>query len=540
LAEGVTVPGVEYVSELGRGARTVVYRARRGDREYAVKVLRTVGGRDEALAFRREAALLAGLDHPDLPDVHDVGEADGHPYLIMDLVVGRPLAAVLRAEQRLDETRTATLGAEVADAPAVAHRAGLVHRDVKPDNIMIGPDGRARVIDFGFATRTGSEVADAAVGTFAYSAPEQTGMLRRPVDGRADLYALGVVLFECLTGEPPFRAGDAGELIQMHLAVPAPDVRGVRPDVSAALAAVVDALLAKDPDDRYQSGDGLRADLLRVAGGQREAFALGTSVTRTADDGELVGRDDERTRLLARWRQVVDGMGGGLVLVQGASGTGKSRLVRESTAAVAASGGTVLHGAYGADEALPLAPVRSAIDGHVQAAARLDGPARQVAEERPRAAAADVAGLLRPLSEGLGRLLPGPEAAVSDDPYRFVDALAAFLVKLADGAGGAVLHLDDAQWFDDDTLRVVGRLVPLLADSRLLLVVTARDDAESRPAVEHPGGVGHHGPDRPPQPRAVVASMIQRSCGFSACRSILDVSCAASTATIVINSMAHT
>ena len=109
MAEGVTVPGVEYVSELGRSVRTVVYRARRGDREYAVKVLRTVGGRDEALAFRREAALLAGLDHPGLPDVHDVGEADGHPYLVMDLVIGRPLAAVLRAEQRLDETRTATL-----------------------------------------------------------------------------------------------------------------------------------------------------------------------------------------------------------------------------------------------------------------------------------------------------------------------------------------------------------------------------------------------------------------------------------------------
>src|SRR5213078_4816787 len=131
-----------------------------------------------------------------------------------------------------------------------------------------------RLIDFGLVARGGRR-HDQVAGTLLYSAPEQTGMLRRPVDGRADLYALGVVLFECLAGELPFRAGDAGELIQMHLAVPAPDVRSVRPDVSAALAAVVDALLAKDPDDRYQSGDGLRADLLRVADGQREAFTLG-------------------------------------------------------------------------------------------------------------------------------------------------------------------------------------------------------------------------------------------------------------------------
>ncbi|OLB77083.1 MAG: hypothetical protein AUI14_17195 [Actinobacteria bacterium 13_2_20CM_2_71_6] len=482
MVESVPVPGVECLDELGRGARTAVYRARRDGREYAVKVLRSVGDQREAVAFRREAALLASLDHPGLARVHDVGEAAGHPYLIMDLVAGRPLAEVLRQEGQLDEARAARIGAEVADALAAAHRAGLVHRDVKPDNIMIGPDGRARVIDFGFAARTGDDVADVAVGTFAYSAPEQTGMLRRAVDGRADLYALGVVLFECLTGTLPFVATETGELIRMHLAVPAPDVQTARPAVSAALAAVLAALLAKDPDDRYQSGAGLRRDLLRVAAGESDAFPLSTGVTRAVDEDDLVGRDDQRARLVGRWQRVGQGRGGGVVLVEGPPGAGKSRLVRELTGTVAASGGLVLYGRCGAGEALPLAPLRAAVDGYVHAVERLDDPARHLAEERLRAAtghaAGNAAGLLTPLSPGLSRLLRSPALPGHDDQRQFVDAVAAFLVALAGGAGGAVLHLDDVQWWDEATRQVVRRLVPLLADSALLVVVTARDDPQ--------------------------------------------------------------
>jgi len=143
----------------------------------------------------------------------------------------------------------------VADALAAAHRAGLTHRDVKPQNIMILPDGRSKVIDFGLAARTAAVVADGAVaGTFAYSAPEQTGMLKRLVDGRSDLYSLGVVLFHAVTGRLPFTATDVGELLRQHTVEAPPDVRDLRPEVSAGFAAIVTRLLAKDPDDRYQTG----------------------------------------------------------------------------------------------------------------------------------------------------------------------------------------------------------------------------------------------------------------------------------------------
>ena len=137
-----SVPGVRLAGELGRGAYTVVYRAERAGRYYALKVLRGPGSPRETVLLRREAALLASLDHPGLTRVYEVGEADGQPYLIMDLVEGQSLAQVLREAGRLDEVRVATLGAHVAAALAAAHRAGMVHRDVKPGNIMVAADGK--------------------------------------------------------------------------------------------------------------------------------------------------------------------------------------------------------------------------------------------------------------------------------------------------------------------------------------------------------------------------------------------------------------
>jgi serine/threonine protein kinase len=294
LLVGFDVPGVGLGAELGRGASTVVFRAVRDGQDYAIKVLNAAGDAAEAAAFRREAAMLAGLEDPGLIAVHEVGDAGGRPYLIMDLVEGRALESLLRDESATDirDGRwVARMGLEVAGALAVAHRAGLVHRDVKPDNIMVRTDGRAQLIDFGLATRSGAAI-DAAVGTFRYSAPEQTGMLHRAVDGRADLYGLGVVLFECLAGHAPFHAEDVGELIRLHLSAPVPDLLVVRPDVAPSIAALVAKLMAKDPDDRYQSASGLAADLGRVAAGERDVFALGGEDTAGGSEPELVGRAD--------------------------------------------------------------------------------------------------------------------------------------------------------------------------------------------------------------------------------------------------------
>jgi diguanylate cyclase (GGDEF)-like protein len=508
---------VELIAELGRGAATAVYRGRRGDRQYAIKLLHTAGGEQASAAFRREAALLARLTHPGLVRIHEVGDAADRPYLIMDLVVGQSLAQALAAAKPLDEARVVAIAVDVTSALTAAHRTGLVHRDIKPDNIMIDDDGSAKVIDFGLASHAGHTNPDVAVGTFVYAAPEQTGILHRPVDGRSDLYALGVVLFECLTGAPPFVAEDVGELIRMHLSAIPPNVRESRPDVSPEFASIIAKLLAKDPDDRYASGDGVLADLAHLAAGRGGQPASGIGDPHPDDDESgLVGPLGPRKDLLQLWRGVLAGRGG-LALIQGAPGSGKSRLAREITAAARRDGHIVLYGKSDLNGAVPLAPLRTAVDRFVREIAQLPAAELAAAVERLRNAAGPTAAALRTLSPALTDLLAIADAPSSEDDRQFDRAVAMLLVGLAESVGGAVLHLDNLQWWDEGTRRVVRQLVPILRDAPLLLLVTARDDAQSGPAVaeflaEHEAAVDARLAVRPLD-EAAVASLVVRLLG---------------------------
>ncbi len=479
---------MEILEELGRGAWTVVYRARRDSADYALRVLDAPVVNDEQalLAFRREAAMLASVTHPGVARVHEVGSTHGRPYLVIDLVEGQTLESLL-ADGRLDESRAVEIVMQVAAALAAAHRVGLVHRDVKPDNIVITPDGRAKVIDFGLARWVADAGDDAVAGTVAYMAPEQTGMLKRLVDGRSDLYSLGVVLFRCTTGRLPFVSSDAGELMRLHTVAPPPDVLALRPQLSPGLAAVVAKLLAKDPDDRYQNGDGLVADLarLKAEGGQR-LHPLGSSDAPIGEiDAPLVGRDAELTQLSARWAKARSGHGG-LAMVCGEAGSGKSRLLRELAALARGEGALVLRGACAPDDAMPMAPLRSAVEQHLRGASELPEPHRSMAVDRVRAAAAPVAPMVRALSPALAGLLDTrkvPEQA-RIRPEQFAAAVAAFLAQLARESGGALLHLDDVQWLDPGSRRVLRHLADDVGGTPLLVAVTARDDGESWAATE--------------------------------------------------------
>jgi diguanylate cyclase (GGDEF)-like protein len=470
------VPGFELGAELGRGARSVVYRARRGGEEYAVKMLADAEPREaDAAAFRREAALLASLDHPGVTRIHEVGTAAGRPYQIMELISGGSLRQAM-ADGPLTEARAVGLVGQVAHALAVSHAAGLIHRDVKPDNIMIRPDGSACLIDFGLAGRADRDPVDAAVGTLIYSSPEQIGLLRRPVDGRADLYSLGIVLYECLVGAPPFQSDDAGELIRLHMSARPAPVADRRPDLSADVGAVVARLLAKDPDDRYPRAEELCASLDRIASGA--TAPAGGAVARP---GHLVGRAEESRRLGARWREALAGRGG-IVLVQGPPGGGKSRLVHHLTEAV--TDHPVLSGKCVADSPVPMAALREAVDGLLTRLHPLDPEGRRAAEERLRRVAGAEAGILAALSPALAAVLAAPDLDPHEDQRRFADAVAALLTGLADAHGGALVQLDDVQWADEPTRRVLRQVAGRIGDSRLLVVATARDDQDSAATVD--------------------------------------------------------
>jgi serine/threonine-protein kinase len=264
----VVAIGTQYLvdGEIGRGGSAVVYRGTdlKLGRQVAIKVLPPELAYNDSVRTRfiREAQMAAGLSHPNIVPIYSVDEKDGLVYFVMSLVVGQSVAAHLAKEHHWPVDRTERVLREVADALAYAHSRGVVHRDIKPDNILIERDtGRALVSDFGIARASEGEtrltLTGVAVGTPAYMSPEQA-LGERELDGRSDVYSLGIVGYHMLTGEQPFKASSAAAMLVKHVSEIPPRVASKRPDVPGYLAMALDRAMAKRPEDRWSNASEFR------------------------------------------------------------------------------------------------------------------------------------------------------------------------------------------------------------------------------------------------------------------------------------------
>src|SRR6202046_2958530 len=259
---------------IARGGMAQVYRAmdRQLERPVALKVLFPELSVDRTFVerFRREAQAAANLSHPNIVPVFDWGEDDGSYFIVMEYVDGRALSAVLKDPEPLPPRQIASIGAGVAAALAFAHRHGVIHRDVKPGNVLITPDGEVKVTDFGIARAVNTEESltptGAVMGTAAYFSPEQAE--GKAVDARSDIYSLGVVLYEMAVGKPPFTGDSPVAVASKHVRDQPILPRVANPAVPTALEAVIMKAMAKNPDDRYPTAEEFRADLLRFTEGR--------------------------------------------------------------------------------------------------------------------------------------------------------------------------------------------------------------------------------------------------------------------------------
>ncbi len=279
---GTTLSGrYRLESRIGSGGMSTVYRAHDEtlERFVAIKLMNreVASDSDQLERFRREARAVARLSHPNIVHVIDAGEDESRPYIVFEYIDGETLKERIRRLGRLEIPEAVAYCVEVARALGAAHANHVVHRDVKPQNVLIDHDGTAKVTDFGIARTLEEEglTADGRVlGTTDYVSPEQA--LGKHVTGQSDLYSLGVVLYEMLTGELPYRGENQVAVAMMHVREQVPDVRRLRPEVSAALAAVIDRATAKELPRRYSDDSEMVAELER-------ALALETNRAGEAD-----------------------------------------------------------------------------------------------------------------------------------------------------------------------------------------------------------------------------------------------------------------
>lgn len=440
-----------------------------------------------SLKFRREATLLATVAHANVVRVFEIGEFEGEPFICQELIDGRSLETLVRSGP-LSVLEVIDLLQQMALGLAQVHAHGVIHADLKPANVLLNESAAGRVVklvDFGLAVQ-GEEAGGSISGTPHYMSPEQTRLVDWPVDHRSDLYSLGVVGFELLTGGLPFDAPDLPSLLQNHVSLSPPLPSDRRTDTPPLLESILLKLLKKIPADRYRSAQSLVADLLKLsvalkAGDANPQFPLDVLGAVSTRVGQVfVGRDTEIVELSNLLVRAGEGHPS-IAFVGGNAGVGKSALIKEYLNRSLTTGARFAIGkCFEFSRALPYYVWTEALDDFLARLMREPEAARNEVIARLRSSLGALGTELVKLAPAFSTIFPDAKAATvlgeGRDRLRLLSLFARLLEAMGTPEHPIVLVLDDLQWADTASIGVLETVLGALARSSVLILATFRDE----------------------------------------------------------------
>jgi len=480
---------------LDEGGMSWVYKGVRlsDDEPVAIKVLRegvSSQRAEDIIRFRREAQAVSKLEHANIIKVYEVCEYENLNCIVMELVEGEKLDKYIpqRTGMKIDEA--VNIVEQIAGALEYVHSAGIIHRDLKPANIMVTKDDRNRtcvkILDFGLAkvmefTRI-KEIGE-IVGTFSYMSPEQSGIIKRAVDERSDLYSLGIIFYQLLSDELPFKGEDIGTILHQQIATEPVPVRYLNIDVPQVLERVTLKLLKKDPEERYQTAKGLLYDLKLYEKGERD-FLLGRNdhAEKLSYRTKLIGREEEIEKLKKIYENVKSGMGG-MCFIRGEEGGGKSRLVDEMRGYVYEEGGEFIGGkCFAQENKIPYQSFKESLNEYLSRTNRLGKEERTRRIRRMGENVGELGEIICRLNPVMRDILENVPDLVELDPekenQRFLTVSARFFLNLGEKQCPLVMVLDDLQWADDGTIKLLTEMMEGIKKYPILVIGTYRDEKE--------------------------------------------------------------
>ncbi|MEM7127818.1 MAG: AAA family ATPase [Chloroflexota bacterium] len=493
------LPGYTVQHQIYRGTHTEVFRATRNSDGQSVilKVLKAMAPQPEhILRFQHEFDLIRTLDSEGVIQVHELHCRPQHCIVLEDFGASSLLQLQIIGKQTPSDFLQ--LAIQLVDALAQVHHQHIIHKDINPANIILNPEtGQLKLIDFGISTVLSRETLtyrspNQLEGTLPYMSPEQTGRMNRTIDYRSDYYSLGVTLYELLTGKRPFPGQEPLELVHAHIAVQPQPPHVVKKSIPPILSAIILKLMAKNAEDRYQSAGGIRADLERCL---KQINLLSTldfplaqqdTFERFQIPQKLYGREGEIASLMAAFDRIVNDSSNveqctELVLITGPAGIGKSALVREIYRPVTERHGHFIGGKFDQlQRNVPyfafLQAFRSLIEQILTDDEAMIDEWRQKFLTALGVNGQVIVDVLPELAFIIGPQRPVPELGINKSLNRFKLTLQHFIGAFAQPQHPLVLYLDDLQWADGASLRLIEQLLTTVDVSFLLLVVTYRDD----------------------------------------------------------------